>query len=100
MAATTHIAPDTLKHFANGRLSLAECELILDHLAQCDRCLEKMDVLWSTRPENAAATLPPDVARRLERHHPAAHSEAERKESASMTRLVGQFNHLGKKSIQ
>ncbi|MCB9419037.1 MAG: hypothetical protein H6667_04500 [Ardenticatenaceae bacterium] len=66
MAITNHIAPELLRHFANGRLSAAGSELVLRHLAVCDFCLELANAFWLAEPENRAAAFPADVGRRLE----------------------------------
>ena len=66
MVETHHISPRLLQHFANGRLNQTECELILCHLAECVHCLKVIDGYWSSLPENKAAALPPNIARRLE----------------------------------
>lgn len=66
MATTTHPALELQRRFANGRLSLALSEQILEHLIKCDQCLKVMDALWSAKPENSAAALPAHVAQRLE----------------------------------
>lgn len=67
MAITNHIAPELLRHFANGRLSAAGTELVLRHLAACDFCLELANAFWLAEPENRAAAFPPEVGQRLER---------------------------------
>ncbi len=66
MAATPHLTTELLTQFANGRLSQTECESILTHLLKCDHCLGVMDKLWTKRPENAAAALPPYIAEQIE----------------------------------
>lgn len=65
MAITNHIAPELLRHFANGRLSAAGSELVLRHLAVCDFCLELANAFWLAEPENRMAAFPPEVGPRL-----------------------------------
>lgn len=67
MAITNHIAPELLRHFANGRLSMAGSELVLRHLAVCDFCLGLAHAFWLVEPENRAAAFPVGVGARLER---------------------------------
>ena len=67
MALTNHIAPELLRHFANGRLSTAGSELVLYHLTACDFCLELTHAFWLADPENHAAAFPARVGPRLER---------------------------------
>lgn len=65
MAITNHIAPELLRHFANGRLSTAGSEIVLRHLAMCDFCLGLANAFWQAEPENRAAIFPSVVRLRL-----------------------------------
>lgn len=67
MAITNHIAPELLRYFANGWLSMAGSELVLRHLTACDYCLELAGAFWQSEPENQTASFPTEVGRRLER---------------------------------
>lgn len=64
-ALSNHIAPELLRHFGNGRLSMAGTELVLRHLAVCDVCLERANVFWLTEPENGAAAFPKEISQHL-----------------------------------
>ncbi|MCP4426161.1 MAG: hypothetical protein GY803_16845 [Chloroflexi bacterium] len=65
MTTTTHVTPELLKRFANGRLSQGGSVIVLCHLAQCDYCLQAANVFWMSEPENMAAALTSDAALRL-----------------------------------
>jgi hypothetical protein len=65
MALTNHISTELLKLFSNGRLSAAESDLILRHLAVCDLCLEMANAFWLAEPENQAAAFPAGAGPRL-----------------------------------
>jgi hypothetical protein len=66
MTISNHIAPELLRHFANGRMSAVGTELILRHLAVCDYCLELANAFWLAEPENRAAAFPKEMEGRLE----------------------------------
>lgn len=67
MATINHIAPELLRHFANGRLSMAGSDLVLRHLAVCEYCLELANAFWLAEPENRSAAFPAASGKRLER---------------------------------
>lgn len=41
--------PEDLLAFVSGQLTEAETEAVINHLAECDDCLETVDLLWNSQ---------------------------------------------------
>jgi|GEM_PF-6398134 len=61
----------TLRKFVNGSLDSATTNQVMQHMAECDACLETVDRLWTEKPVAAAVSpvinLDKHTARTIER---------------------------------
>ncbi|MCB0154733.1 MAG: zf-HC2 domain-containing protein [Anaerolineae bacterium] len=45
--------PEDLLAFVSGQLTEAETEAVINHLVECDDCLEAVDLLWNSQSAEA-----------------------------------------------
>ena len=61
--------PNNLDDFVAGNLDEAETNHIIEHIGQCDHCLQRVDTLWAATSPSTSDTVPDldtTTARRLE----------------------------------
>lgn len=69
--ADQHPDLPTLLQFVNGTLDGATTNQVMQHMAECDACLETVDRLWAEKPSALAVSADLDLdrqtARKIER---------------------------------
>jgi anti-sigma factor RsiW len=90
MTSDEHISAQNLQALFSGGLTDAAAEIVIAHLAACDRCLTLADELWA---ETAARTIP-DFD-----HERATRVEGRLRQNIYRSNLGGQVVRLGTQGL-